>query len=211
LQARGIHGGLVRSFPLPIEEVHIPFDRFIGIDLFSDPHLKRLPTVSSFHAQSMEMVLDELVKRGYRHPALILAEDLSKYLRHGWWMAFTANAHRFSETSTFFRGKKPVSKKQQDQWLKKKGVDALVYCTSENFIPKDALGNRGMGIVCMDLLDPECGISGISQNRKLAGSIAVEWLHGMLINAQIGWERTPHAVLIPGTWQPGKTLKKAGE
>jgi hypothetical protein len=53
-------------------------------------------------AQSMELVLDQLHCRGYIHPALLLYNNLSLYLHHGWRMAFSVYSSAFPTASTYF-------------------------------------------------------------------------------------------------------------
>ena len=207
IRARGIPGGLIRSFPRPIEEIYFPLSEFMGIDLFSSPHFKVLPTVSSYHAQSMEEVSGELLTRGYRHPGLILTQGLNSYLFYGWWMGFTANAPRFPHASTLLNADQ-LSPAEQDKWAREKGVDVLIYCISENIIPKKIPGGKKVDVVCMDLIHPECGVTGIHQNRFQAGAIAVEWLQSILITARMGMVRAPHAMMVPGVWHEGSTLRR---
>ena len=58
----------------------------------------------------------------------------------------------------------------------------------------------------MDILDPECGLAGIYQNRPRGGAAAVEWLHGTLMTAHLGIEKLRSATMLPGTWREGGSL-----
>ena len=210
LRARGIHGLLIRSFPMPISALHFPFGQFIGIDLFSDPHVGAVPTISSYHAQSMQLVLDELAARGYRHPVLAMARGLNQYLRHGWWTAFLANAGRFEETSVLFDDDASMGAPQLTKWAEARKADVFIYGTSENNIPRGLVSRARrrsrIGVVSMDLLDPACGVAGIYQDRFKSGALAVEWLQSMMITSRIGVPREFGAMMIPGTWRAGDTL-----
>jgi len=224
LRARGIHGLLIRSFPLELEDIHLSFEQFICINLFSQPHVQNLSTVSSYHAQSMEMVLQKLLQRGCRHPALVLDKVISQIIHHGWWMAFNVYSSKFEQTSVYLVEDDPANMgshkkwssrkavKALDHWAQMRGVDALIYSgISEDRLP---LSHRSRGnksdaplIVCMDLLDPDCGVAGIYQDRFRAGTGAVDWLHSMLISPHTEGARIPNALMIPGIWTDGSGRK----
>lgn len=206
LRAQGVKAFLIRSFPFPIESLVFPFSQFIGINLFSDPYARKLSAVSSYHAQSMQWVMDELVKRGYRRPMLMIGSSLSQSLQHGWRMTFLANAKRFCKVSSYDTDKKaPLT--EQVRYIKEKKADVLIYCTSQNRIPSAFLQpSNKIGVVCMDLLDPKRGVSGIDQNRFRAGQNAVEWLQSMLITQKAHGVQEMSAMLIPGVWIDGTTV-----
>ncbi|HTJ79856.1 MAG TPA: LacI family DNA-binding transcriptional regulator [Rariglobus sp.] len=219
LKARGIRGILLRTFPLSVDEISLPFDQFTCINLFSEPHSLKLPTVSSYHAQSMELALQKLLERGCRHPALVLNKAISRVIHHGWLMAFKVYAEKFEKISMHLVDDGPIdlslldkwheekSADRLDQWAKKCAIDTLIYGFSENLIPeahktKEDASQHPL-IVCMDLMDPDCGLAGIYQDRPQAGAMAVEWLQSMIMTAHIGVERKPTALMIPGIWKDG--------
>lgn len=216
LKARGIRGVLIRTFPKPLEEIAFPFEDFTCVDLFSEPHTLKLPTVSSAHAQSMELALVKLRERGCKHPALLINQLISGAIHHGWQMAFQVYGSQFFEETSVF----PVSDElmrlfskatsarrtavaRLETWAQNRNVDALLYCLDEFHVPQEHRSKSppGLEIVCMDLLDPECGISGIHQDRLQAGAVAVEWLQSLLLNSPAGVPRQPIAITIPGSWK----------
>ncbi len=209
LRSRGIRGGIVRSFPMKLEDIRLPFDKFECVNLFSEPHMETISTVSSYHAQSMEIVLQKLLERGYRHPALVLSQGLSEILHHGWQMAFSIYAPRFQQASSYFYEGSSVDQATLWAWAAQKGVDSLIICNSENLIPNLQMDGKmfgEIGVVCMDLLNPDCGLSGIYQDRLRGGAVAVECLHSMLITAQLHIEKLSSATMIPGVWRDGISL-----
>jgi DNA-binding LacI/PurR family transcriptional regulator len=219
LRARGIRGVLLRGFPSAIEEISFPFDEFTCVSLFSEPHSPLLSTVSSHHAQSMELVLEKLRARGYRHPALVIDHALSRPLHHGWWMTFTVYASQFEDASIFTIdenaplfsrsiAKRRAAVARLRRWVRERNVGALVFGAGENRLPTlDELRARKKSplqqIVCMDLLNPACGLSGIDQNRSQGGAVAVEWLQSLLLTERAGVGRPPVAIMIPGSWVEG--------
>jgi LacI family transcriptional regulator len=219
LRARGIRGVLLRGFPSAIEEIAFPFDEFTCVSLFSEPHSPRLSTVSSMHAQSMELVLEKLRARGCRHPALVIDPALSQPLHHGWWTTFTVYASQFESASIFTidedaplfsrtsaRRRAAVAKLRR--WVWERNVDVLVFGASENRLPTLEELRAGpksplRQIVSMDLLDPACGVRGIDQNRAQGGAVAMEWLQTQLLTERTGVGRPPVAIMIPGSWVEG--------
>jgi LacI family transcriptional regulator len=136
MQARGIRGAMIRSLPVALADLHLPFEKFPCIDLFSAPMVPELPTVSSYHAQSMELVLGELAQRGYQHPALIVGEGLSEYLHQGWRMVFQVESTRFSQASLYLHQNEVIDFPRLSLWARERNVDALIFGISENFSPK---------------------------------------------------------------------------
>ena len=224
LRARGIRGLLLRSFPLTLEDIHLPFNWFICINLFSQPYVQTLSAVSSYHAQSMELALQKLLTQGYRHPGLVLDKGISQVIHHGWWMAFNVYAHKFEQTSVYLVEDDPTNLNSDEKWSSKKAVkaldrwaqerrvDVLIYAgISEPRIPAShripPKASRDPLVICMDLLDPDSGMSGIYQDRFRAGYVAADWLHSMLITPQVEIARNPNALMIPGTWTNGVNRK----
>jgi DNA-binding LacI/PurR family transcriptional regulator len=219
LRARGIRGVLLRSFPSTIEQIAFPFDEFTCVSLFSEPHSLLLSTVSSQHAQSMGLVLEKLLARGCRHPALVIAPSLIQPIDHGWWTTFPVHTSRFENASIFTidedapllsrsSAKRRAAVAKLRRWVRERNVDALVFGASENRLPTlDELRARPKSslrqIVCMDLLNPACGLSGIDQNRARGGAVAVEWLQSLLLTGRAGVAQSPVAIMIPGTWVEG--------
>ena len=214
LRVRGIRGALALSLPPAGLDPGASSEPFICVGLFSPSLPRGFPSVSSHHVQSMQRVLEEAGKRNYRHPALVLQE--STQARHvEWRMAFAEYSQRFPQSSLYaYKGNHPDALFLQ-QWAEKKTVDVLICCGCEKeMIKAGAYGRpdlQGVGVVCMDLPNPDCGLSGIYQNRAQIGSLAVEYLHGILQRGEA--EKTvAGSLLIPGAWIEGTSLrKKRGE
>ena len=208
LRNQGIQGVLMRSFPVETACIPPPPAGFHYLDLFSQPHSVSASTVSSNHAQSMELVLMHLKKSGYEKPALVLNTRISTILHHGWRMAFSVSAQNFKKILHFNHEGFPVSESSLTQWTSLHRPDALLFCYSEDHMPGAKILSRwhreGIASLCMDLLDRDCGIAGIYQDRKLAGAEALSLLHGMLMTGGLGVVRPPTATLIPGTWIAGE-------
>lgn len=225
LRARGIRGVLLRSFPYATEEISFPLDEFTCVSLFSQPHSPLLSTVSSQHAQSMGLVLEKLLARGCRHPALVIDPFLIQPIDHGWWTTFPVYASRFESASIFTidedapllsrsRAKRRAAVAKLRRWVRERNVDVLVFGASENRLPTlDELraGSKSSlrQIVCMDLLNPACGFSGIDQNRAQAGAVAVEWLQSLLLTGRAGVAQSRVAIMIPGIWVEGSDTSVA--
>jgi DNA-binding LacI/PurR family transcriptional regulator len=209
LRARGIHGLLLRSYPLPMQELSLPLEDFHSIDLFSEPHHSQISTVSSNHVQAMETVLVELFRRGFQCPGLVLREALSTKLHHGWLMSFRVHAARhFARSHEILFHDDTFTFDLLPQWTRDNHVDVLILCMTENAIAARLSESyvplpENVGSVCMDLINPACGRSGIYQDRNSAGAIAVDWLQSMLTSPNLGTTRKPTALMIPGTWQDG--------
>jgi LacI family transcriptional regulator len=206
LRSRGIRGAVIRSFPIESGKVHLPFEKLICIDLFGEPHVQKLPTVSSYHAQSMELVLEKILQRGYQHPALILGNDLSNRLHHGWWMAFAVYSSRFAQASTYLHDGASTNFFTLAHWAKKRKVDVLIYCSNTYMQTERGHFLERLGAICMDLYELRGDMAGIYQNRARGGELAVEWLQSLLITAQLGIILQPNSLLIPGVWHEGKSL-----
>lgn len=210
LRVRGIQGALSLSLPLADLDPGTSSGPFTCVSLFSPSLSRGFPSVSSHHVQSMQRVLEEAGKRNYRHPALVLQE--STHACHDEWrMAFAEYSRKFPQSSLYiYKGNHPTALFLR-QWAEKKAVDVLICCGSEKEMieagPSGKPDLQGMGIICMDLLNPDCGLSGIYQNRTQIGSLAVEYLHGILQRGEA--ERTvAGSLLIPGVWIEGASLRK---
>ncbi len=209
LIARGIRAAVIRSFPLGIQQLNLPFDKIACVDLFCEPHLEKLNTVTSYHAQSMKLALQEVRKRGYRRPALAVRSKLSEYLCHGWLMAFHIYGASFELPMTYVYPEAITDFTALARWINTNQPDVLLYGGDEiiakELHQQDSSLARRMGIVALDVHNPNCGVSGIYQNRMGAGTAAVELLQSMVNTGQANRPAPPQSLMIPGTWVDGKT------
>ncbi|HEY8904238.1 MAG TPA: LacI family DNA-binding transcriptional regulator [Chthoniobacterales bacterium] len=220
LRARGIRGVLIRSIPKTIREISFPFDRFMCVNLFSEPHASILSTVSSHHAQSMELVLSKLKERGCRHPALVIHESLSELIHHGWWTTFAVYGSQFENASVFTFDDKRMPLFARDlarhrqavaslnAWARERRVDALIYGSSEHGIPTahkrpEWRARNIPHVVSLDLSDPDCGLCGIYQDRFQASAVAVDWLQAQMLTERADIQPPRIAIMVPGRWIEG--------
>ena len=62
-------------------------------------------------------------------------------------------------------------------------------------------------VLCLDLLDPTCGVAGIDQQRVHAGGAAVECVRNRLLDQRAVTGGESVAMLVPGRWVEGNTLR----
>lgn len=205
LKARGVCGAVMRSFPLSQKIVLSPEYGISCIDLFGQPYSEILPTVSSYHSQSMELALNKLLERGVRRPGLVIDLKISNLLHHGWLMVFGVYANQFQKTFLFEHQGCPSKSSVLADWITASRLDAVIFCTSENMMPKKSLVanwlRKDISVISMDLLNPEGGIMGIYQDRFRAGVAAVTQLHGMIITGKLELETHNNSIQIPGVWK----------
>ncbi|HVE16920.1 MAG TPA: LacI family DNA-binding transcriptional regulator [Chthoniobacterales bacterium] len=210
IQSRGIEAAILRSFPLNIEDLHIPLQEMRCVALFGAPRASNLPTVSSDHTGAMQNVLTKLAERGYRRPALVLNENTSRFLRHGWRAYFSVDTGDFEKKEVYSYQQGEEEPRQLIRWIEEKNIDVVIFCANymiEPYLVEKMTSFEQVGMVCMDILKPEEeGSSGIYQNRLQAGAMAVEQMDELLSKPEMELANAPVIHLVPGIWVEGKTL-----
>lgn len=211
LQARGILGLLIAPLPYDERVIELDFADFavVGIDMsVASPLIER---VSNDHFQSALLAVQKCRELGYRRIGFVLSRTLSRRLEHRWLAGV-----RIAEES--------LPPRQRIKLLMPETGDAIMdelpaWYTREKpevIIMSELNPNTyygippKIGLVSLSLEEPIGTITGIFQDNRRMGGIAIEHLVARLERCEFGPDDRGRLHMVAGQWVPGKTALGPG-
>ncbi len=211
LTARGLKGLIV--------EAHHPDDAFatkFDFSTFScacpsvDQASQALPSAGSNHYQGTLLALEEIWKKGYRKPALMIYTK--DYLQNWHWREGAYHFFRYQKQTKLLP---PLilsewSDQQISRWLKKYRPDVLLspFSHTPELLKKIGISVPGdMGFVALQLLKPEqSAIAGIDERVDVQLGALVDLVIDQINRNVYGRQTDPTRIFISGKWVDGATL-----
>jgi LacI family transcriptional regulator len=215
LWTQNVQGLLFAPLPVDYPALEIDWTKFAALSL--DYSLARpvLNRVVDDHAFGIERVLDEVARRGYRRPGLVLRSSQDVRTHHSRLGVFLVD-----------RGLRPEWEKvpplilPEDRWdgplftawLRRERPDVLL--TEELELPAAvrAAGLRvpgDLGIAFFHKEQPARALSGLQINSQEVGATAANILIRMIETNERGKARVPTTTLVQSfTWNDGRTLRR---
>ncbi len=213
LLARGVSGVLLCPQPRPETNLEFPWQNFSAVTFGYSLATPQLHTVSATQYRAMRQTVHELRRLGYRRIGLALDGDHDLRTDHNYLAGYLVEEHLAS-------GGKPVpllSAPYTDwravtQWLRTHRPDAVV---TGNYHFLDVLRSLGrrvpgeIGLACPLLPSADTELAGVVENSVEIGSVAVDFLIGMIHRQERGIPTNPQRIHVEGRWLSGKTLRAA--
>ncbi len=212
LLTRNIHGLLLAPHPEPEGLLDLDWTKFstVGLGLtFANP----VHRVSHDHFGAMLVAVEKCRALGYRRIGFATNAVVHRKVQLRWLAAFLVKQAETPDDPTLpalvsDNWSEPVVR----AWYEKHKPDVII---SNHPVPlRDWITSwrlqipRDLGLVNLSGSSPSETTSGIDQQADLMGSRAVDLLVGLLEQNETGLTNNPNTLLVQGTWNPGKTLKK---
>lgn len=214
LLSRGIRGLVVAPLPQAHGNIALDWRYFsaaaLGYSLAEPP----LHVVMNHQFRNMKHLVFELRRLGYQRigfamPALNDERVDHNYLS-GYWTA-QHNLPRASQLSPLL----PETFERTGflRWFKRLKPDAIVVAASSAYAVIEWLNGDGVtvpddvGVAVASTPFRDHHISGIDENVRLVGSMAVDTVIGMIHRNESGVPANPWRILAEGTWFPGHTVR----
>lgn len=211
LRTRGVLGMLIAPLPHGERTIELDFTGFavVGIDMsVATPCIER---VSNDHFQSALLAVQKCRELGYRRIGLVISRQLSDRLESRW-----LAGSRLAEDGIPKRDrvKRLMPEKTSDivgtlpGWYAKEKPDVIIM---------SELNPRGhyqipakVGLVSLSLEEPIGFLTGIFQDNRRMGAIAIEHLVARLERCEFGPDDRGRLHLLAGQWVAGKTAPGPG-
>lgn len=211
LRSRGISGvvvgPLISPGPLPDFAWDTLATAAIGYSV-REPELHR---ACFDHFGGMGLVLNQLARRGYHRPGLVLPTDDDERIMHVSLARFLAWQHLEGSARPVPPLLAPeIGPELVAAWVKKHRPDVVISPRHAVRAWLQAGGwsvPRDLGFVTLCWLPSHPEFSGIDQNPRLLGATAVELLITQLQRNEHGLPAEPQLTLLQGRWVEGKTLR----
>lgn len=202
--ARSISGVIVTPPTEPGMSIPgLDWDQFSAVAIggsFVDPLLHR---AESSHFNSLVLVLEQLHKRGFCRPCLLLDPKLEARMCRVYAAAFLAWGG--GDATRIWSGGHTDSCVLA-QWLESQQPDVIIVDTTTGWL--DAIPHtwRHLAFVSMDTPTEDSSVSGIYQNHASIAASAVDLLLSARLKHETGIPSEARILLHPGRWVEGLSV-----
>ena len=218
LDARGIRGLLCLGSLDPEERFPAALKKFTVVThAASIPD--RLHRVLSHFAADARAVFEELLRRGYRRPGLVILFSGDRRTDHLYTASFLSHQERkFAAPPVPILRAEAWNEAEFDTWFRAHRPDAIVLHQYESYTEAvDAYLRRrrirvprDVGVAVLDKNPDRTRFAGICQDPALMGAVATEMLLGRMLLRDFGAPAVPKVELVQGEWNEGRTLRRPG-
>lgn len=216
LHARGINGLIL--FPEHVSRQRLPYE--IDWEKFSVVRMGRthrdlqLSCVTHDHYNAMRRALDELLQRGYQHPAFVQKKRIELRLDYRYAAAFNHFVQKFPDPQpipVWLHADGDLREHEYQAFIARHHPDVILSTSSQfpdyrSKNPRGALS--GIDYLGLDLQDNQPELSGINQNMPEVGRETIHLLDQLIRTNIRGLRKSEHTVALGGTWQEGSSLRK---
>ena len=205
LISRGIVAVMVAPIPAPHPKIDLKWEHFSVVAFGPSTQIPVFNQASHFHFRSCCMAVRELLKLGYRRPALAISLDIPSHVRDQWVGGHYAGVvdlpvrarlppyftKNFTEESIirWCDAHRPDVVLSNDirlpRWLKAADMSHRVHFANLNHHPEHK------------------DMAGIDEMHELVGRAAVDIVVAQFHRNERGIPRHPRDILIEGRWVPG--------
>ena len=213
LGARGVSGVLLCPQPRPDTTLDFPWQNFSAVTFGYSLAIPQLHTVSATQYRAMRLTVHELRRLGYLRIGLALDGDHDLRTDHNYLAGYLVEEHLAGAgggaTVPMLAAPYP-DQGAVARWLRIHRPDAIV---TGNYHFLDVLRSLGkrvpeeIGLACPLLPSAETELAGVVENSVEIGSVAVDFLIGMIHRQERGVPANPQRIHVEGRWLTGKTLR----
>ncbi len=215
LLSRGIKGLIVAPMPGPDASLSLGWEHFSAAALgysLAHPHLH---VVMNHQFRNMKHVVSHLHQRGYSRIGFAMPAVNDERVDHNYLGGFWVAQQGLPATTTRIS---PLLAERFDQatfrrWFRRHRPDAVIVAASFAHAVIEWLQADGVhvpdhvGIAVASVPFGDQKISGIDENVRSVGAMAVDTIVGMIHRNETGVPETPWRILIEGTWFQGETVR----
>jgi DNA-binding LacI/PurR family transcriptional regulator len=213
LHARGIQGLLISPLAAGDPTPELRWDYFAAVSLSVPLPSLTITTVCNDHYFSSLQIVRECHRRGYRRPGLVLRREHQMRFQGRWEAGFLVAGEMLPDVSLL----SPLYVDDWEEvapilgWLKRERPDVIITPAANVLVGTlAAAGWRIPADIGLALLAcPERGDanSGVFQNGRMIGALAVDTLISMVERHERGLPEQATTLMVEGQWNEGQTLR----
>jgi len=214
LWTQNFQGLLFAPLPVDFPPLELEWSKFAGLSLDYSLARPRLNRVVDDHAFGIERVLEEIARRGYRRPGLVLraSQDVrTHHSRLGVFLVHRGLQADWQAVPPLILPEDRWDERLFAEWVLRELPDVVL--TEEAGVPRAAraLGLKipgDLGIAFFHKEQPARTLSGLQINSEEVGATAASILTRMIETNERGAAQTPTTTLVQSfTWHHGRTLR----
>lgn len=211
LRARTITGLIIAPQPEPSMTIELDWPQFSAVAIGYSLSNPRLHLVCPHQYRAMRHAMDELHKRDYRRPGLVMLRASDDRVDNNWQAGYMIAQQALPTRDRL----PPLLLEQWDQgaflaWFKRHEPDVIITKFEELIAAvKNAKRRvpRDLGIVFLTAAEPGGERSGVYENPVQVGAAAVDYLIGMIYRNERGVPASPQRLLIESSWVEGAMVR----
>lgn len=214
LWTQNVQGLVLAPMPVNSPPVTLQWERFASVSLDYSLANPKHHRVVDDHAFAMERVLEEVARRGYRRPGLVLRESQDVRTHHSRLGVFLVRRRLYPEWSDVPPLILPEDRWNADlfkAWLQREKPDVILTEEDELQEAVRRLGlrvPRDVGIAFFYKEHPQRSLSGLLIDSRQIGAMAASILMRMIETNERGTRGVPTTTLVESfTWHQGRTLR----
>lgn len=213
LRNRSVRGILLPPQPVPNASLNLDWDEFSAVSFgFTLTH-PSVHNVAIDHFRSIQKLLQELHRLGYRRPRLILSLKSDQRVSFAWSAGFHVGL-----SQTGILPSDPVHLTSPDfrdfaAAIKKARPDVILTTRGWATLARQQLAATGLhvpetlGLAALNYTNGDKGLGGIHEDGALLGKHAVEMLTAMLQRGEKGVPENVKHLITEGSFSRGETLR----
>ena len=215
LHARGIQGLLLSPLADGDPTPALRWEYFAAVSLSVPLPALTISTVCNDHYFSSLLAVRECHRRGYRRPGLALRNVHQHRFQGRWQAGYLVSGEMMPDLTLvkplFVNDWDAAAAPQLARWLKREKPDVIINLGGAPL--HDLLTRAGWRVpqdigfawlACPRLGDP---LSGVWQNGRLTGAMAVDTLISMVERHERGMPEQATSLMLEGRWNEGRTLR----
>jgi DNA-binding LacI/PurR family transcriptional regulator len=177
----------------------------------------KLDVVTNALYRSARLAVQKLRSLGYRRIGFVVESRLNERTDDNFLAGFLIEQRRFLPSARVPIHFLPTGKKEEErtsgflQWFSRHKPEGILFVTSyipDCFRALTSAERNGCATAVMDVPDGNLELSGISQNNRVIGRIAIDTLVGKIHANERGIPANPRRLFIDGTWMAGTTAPR---
>jgi DNA-binding LacI/PurR family transcriptional regulator len=213
LHARGIQGVLISPLAVGEPPPALQWERFSAVCLSVPLPALTVATVCNDHYFSSLQCVRECHRRGYRRPGLVLHQDHRLRFQGRWEAGFLMGCELLPgvrRTPPLYVGDWSETARIRT-WLRREKPDVLITPAAGVLIGTLRDGGwrvpEDIGLALLACPGPGDPCSGVYQNGRMIGALALDTLVGLMERHERGLPGQATTLMVEGQWNEGRTLR----
>jgi LacI family transcriptional regulator len=207
LQTRGILGLCLAPFPDVVPQFSFPWENFCCAAIGYTMRRPALHRACPHQSQGMQLVLNTLRLRGYKHIGVALGKRVSKIVAHNWISSVLMYQYEQGRSAATCLVYEESDRVELKAWIATHKPDVMVIsdiALLEWFKETGIRIPEDMGVVPLENYP---GYACLDQKPGMVGAAAIDLIIGMIQRNETGLPVDPKTVMLEGAWLEGPTVK----
>ena len=212
LKARNIAGLLLAPQQKPNTVINLDWKNYSAVTIGYTLSKPVLHLAVNHQSHGIIRVMKEMHRRGYRRCELVLSKRNDERADHNWRAGHWIEQQKYPKSDRVpLLAIDDWNEKAFMKWFDRYRPDAIITIFPKNIECLEKQGLKipeNIGVAFYSLSGKNKVFSGMRENAAVVGGAALDYLVNMMQRNERGLPKIPQRLLIEGTWQEGKTVRR---